>query len=163
MPHKHRRRHRGPKLVHRALQFGRLVHESSDREKAFADEWERECQRRPGINYGQGLLQDLMAVPDNHAPSWVRERPGLFFMGGMRFAFKITPREATIAATVVQWFGTNCGWGFLETVVRKCGYLLVRREDWQRDREELRAARAELARIRESARRIRAVAAEVAG
>lgn len=85
-----------------------------DLEKAFADEWERENKKSPGLNYGHGLLQDLM------------------FCGSTYFARAVhwvTPVERWIAATVIQWLGTNCGFCFLCTCLEKCGYVVMKRED----------------------------------
>ncbi len=33
-----------------------------------------------------------------------------------------TQRDARVAATVVQWFGSNCGFGFMVDCLRKAGY-----------------------------------------
>lgn len=80
-------------------------------ERVFAERWEEECQPSPGLNFGFGILQDLMVL----------QRHGMV----NRVAFWITKRERVIVATVVQWLGTNCGFAFLVDVLRRCGYAVV--------------------------------------
>lgn len=75
--------------------------EYGDLEKAFADEWEADNKN------GCGILQKLFI--DNFS-KWV-----LF----------ITSRDRYVAATVVQWLGSNVGFGFLHKCLRKCGYDLL--------------------------------------
>lgn len=82
-------------------------------EKVFAELWEERCRERPGINYGLGLVQDLMVVYPPHE----RRAP--------KMAFWLTPRERVIVATVVQWLGTNVGFGFLHEVLGRCGLAIV--------------------------------------
>lgn len=74
------------------------------RELMFSLEWIKENEKRSWINRGHGILQDLFIDDD-----------GVFH-------HTMTPSDKLIAATVVQWFGTNCGMAFLETVLKKCGY-----------------------------------------
>lgn len=124
MPTQQKRR-----LVHRGLQYRRNKYPSNYRERVFSEEWEKECAAVRGTNYGQGILQDLMLVPNNHAPDRFKglwPTFDVFGWWGVRWAFVINQRDATIAATVVQWLGTNCGFCFLEKVLRRCGYRLVR-------------------------------------
>lgn len=83
----------------------------NDLEKAFADHWEEENEVRPWLNQGHGLLQNL------------------FFTGEWLFSrcvHVITPGERYVAATVIQWLGTNCGFGFLQGVLRECGYCITK-------------------------------------
>lgn len=91
------------------------VHDNP-REAAFAQVWEDECKERKWINYGYGLIQDL------------------FFTGNRNFIFpqvichhEVTDSERFVAATVVQWLGTNCGMSFLEEALSKCGYKIVKK------------------------------------
>lgn len=96
-------------------------------ELAFAEAWEKECRPSRGINYGYGLVQDLMVV---HKP---RQAASPFGLSGGRMAFWLTTRERVIAATVVQWLGTNCGMCFLREVLQRCGLLIVQ-DETQTDR-----------------------------
>lgn len=77
------------------------------RELIFSLEWIKENKKRSYINRGHGILQDLF-IDDNGV-----------------FHHTMTPNDKLIAATVVQWFGSNCGMEFLETVLGRCGYRIV--------------------------------------
>jgi hypothetical protein len=76
-------------------------------EKAFADAWEQENQPRPGINHGGGILQDL------------------FYNRAGRPIHEVTDSERMVAATVVQWLGTNVGFSFLTEILRKQGFRII--------------------------------------
>lgn len=65
---------------------------SGMRERSFARLWESENNPPVYLNSGIGVLAHL--VPD------------------------MTQRDATVAATVIQWLGTNCGQAFLREVER---------------------------------------------
>jgi hypothetical protein len=80
-------------------------------EKVFSDEWRKENKKRPGIDFGQGLLQDLFM-----------EREALSFF---KWHLEITPVQRYVAATVIQWLGTNVGFCFLDSCLRKSGYRIV--------------------------------------
>ena len=82
--------------------------EFCDREKAFYETWKDDNDKRKNyyINNGQGILQDLF-----------------FDNGGI--VHYIKPRERWIAATIIQWLGTNCGMSFLRKCLNKCGYDVV--------------------------------------
>lgn len=102
-------------LLHHSLDRQRLGRETWGIERAFADGWENENKPYPGINYGWGTLQDLM----------VRQRIP-YALSGERIPFWITQRVAVIVATVIQWLGTNCGFAFLDNVLRKCGHTIIK-------------------------------------
>lgn len=88
---------------------------SSERERVFAELWaEREDSRR-GMGHGGGILQDLMIVGNTSA--------GVFPNG--QVVFEIDDRDRTIAATLMQWLGSNVGFGFLEEMLRRCGFYIV--------------------------------------
>jgi hypothetical protein len=97
-------------------------------EKVFADLWEKENERRPGINYGMGILQDLMVTQREPGPKDYAVADRMATFKWRRVAFVVTPRERVIVATVIQWLGTNVGWCFLSRCVEACGYRLVRRD-----------------------------------
>lgn len=74
------------------------------------------------------------------AKAWVKERGALRGLlapypttGGIHFTsnnpHRVTLREGVVAATVIQWLGSNCGFAFLEKVLGDCGYALVRKKD----------------------------------
>lgn len=83
----------------------------NDLEKAFATHWEQENEVKAWLNQGHGLLQNL------------------FFMDrGMfeRCVHVVTPGERYVAATAIQWLGTNCGFAFLQEALRDCGYYITK-------------------------------------
>lgn len=83
-------------------------------EKALADGWEKENVRRPNVNLGQGILQDLFIERGDHVAL------------SNKLVHRITDDERMVAATVVQWLGTNCGRCFLEECLRECGYEITK-------------------------------------
>jgi hypothetical protein len=99
------------KNVNRGYLHERTLRESGDLEKAFADLWEEmNGEDRGHINSGQGVLQDL----------FMSNRNGFHYVQHM-----VSDSERYVAATVVQWLGTNCGFSFLIEALRKCGYRIV--------------------------------------
>lgn len=112
-----------PRLLrHRSVDYRRT--RSCNREHAFALEWERENKPDGGRGLSSwGILQALMfdqrSASSIPAPWW-----------HMRARFWITNKEAAIAATVVQWLGTNVGMCFLEKALKACGYKIVRDKEW---------------------------------
>lgn len=91
--------------------LSRLKH--NDREKAFAEEWFEANKIKRWINGGCGLLQDLFIDQDKNS--------------NRRFIHRITHNDREIAATVVQWFGSNIGMSFLERALDRCGYKLIKK------------------------------------
>lgn len=75
-------------------------------EQSFAAIWEEENKPRGGVNYGHGLLQDLMLGRIKYEFKWDKKK----------FDPWLTDRERKICATLIQWLGTNCGRGFLHRV-----------------------------------------------
>lgn len=98
-----------------------------NRERVFAEAWERENSIRPGINYGRGCLDDLMVVESQ--PPHTRNVVDKLGSRRLRRAFELTDRDRTIAATLVQWLGSNMGWAWLSGVIDRCGYRVVRKKD----------------------------------
>jgi len=84
-----------------------------DKEKAFADMWEKENQPCSWVDQGFGLLQNLFIENRN-----------------MNIKHKIILDEASryITATAIQWLGTKCGWSFLGKALKECGYKIVENE-----------------------------------
>jgi hypothetical protein len=88
--------------------------EHNPREAVFASAWEKENAPILGTNYGYGTLQDLFC----------KEHP-VFGVSTRGVATKVlTDDERMVAATAIQWLGSNCGWCFLEEVLTECGYQL---------------------------------------
>jgi hypothetical protein len=81
-------------------------------EDVFAEMWEKKNERKGGINFGLGYLELLL----NDPPSSMgivedRKKP--------RPWRDISQRDAMVAATVIQWLGTNCGGAFLDECERE--------------------------------------------
>lgn len=97
----------------RGFKYERTQHDPV--EKAFADAWEAANKKSPGLNYGQGLLQDL------------------FFDGNSVYRAEcvhvIKPKERWVVATVMQWLGTNCGFSYLRETLRRAGFAIIRIEE----------------------------------
>jgi hypothetical protein len=70
-------------------------------ERIFLKHWRRENKRQAGTNGGYGALELILSEDSNC------------------IAAGITQRDATVAATVIQWLGTNCGRSFLRDVERE--------------------------------------------
>ena len=82
-------------------------------EKAFYEQWLKENEPIAHINNGQGLLQDLFIERNADHPfsrKWVTE---------------INNRDRMIAATVIQWLGTNCGMAFLQDALKRIDYRII--------------------------------------
>jgi hypothetical protein len=100
-------------------QRDRIKH--NDREKSFAELWEKEndpdyCRC---INFGHGLLQDL----------FIRQDGPIYPHRGGSAALIVNKRDRFVVATVIQWLGSNCGLEFLQKALEKCGYRLERIQD----------------------------------
>lgn len=99
----------------RGFKFERTKH--NDLERAFAQHWEEENKKRPGINFGHGILQDLFFDFSS--------------LGGLtyRCVHCVTPMERYVTATAIQWLGSNVGFGFLTSCLRGCGLKIVTIKD----------------------------------
>jgi hypothetical protein len=91
----------------------RTMQDRGDREKILIEHWKKENEARPGINFGFGLLQDLFMESSKD------------FIQRARATLVIEPRDRYVAATVIQWLGTNVGFCFLQEAVEKMGYWLI--------------------------------------
>lgn len=98
--------------ANRSNDYARTKH--NPREAVFAEAWEKENEPCNHINYGNGILQDLFCTGSR------------FGIQGVTATKVLTDDERMVTATAIQWLGTNCGWCFLEEVVNKCGYKMVR-------------------------------------
>ena len=67
-------------------------------ERIYAEEWQRENERQPGINHGYTILEYILC-PE-----------------GQKWPTRVSSRDAEVAACVIQWLGTNCG----NCLIRKC-------------------------------------------
>lgn len=97
--------------------------QNNPREQAFAEEWREENRTDVAVNYGFGILQDLMMIRTGNKDrfNWVSGQEEVF-------AEIITERDARIVATVVQWLGSNIGMDFIRSALSKCGYDVIRKQ-----------------------------------
>lgn len=85
-----------------------------NKERVFSRKWIKENRPASYLNGGIGTLRWLLAPEADHRfPLTIPE---------------VTQAEATAAASVVQWLGSNCGWSFMEECIRKCGYRITPKE-----------------------------------
>ena len=71
--------------------------------------WIAENKPQQGLNFGNGTLQGLFC----------RRDPVLFEVKHI-----VSDKERMVAATVVQWLGTNMGRHFLTEAFRKAGWII---------------------------------------
>lgn len=88
------------------------------REVSFSAQWKQEHQYRD-------LLAQLLQVPCNKGEAGSNCD---FAFGGYwkRPLGEPTERDRIVAATVVQWLGSNCGFGMVREAMEKCGYKVER-------------------------------------
>jgi hypothetical protein len=99
-------------------------------EKIFMEEWNKENMDVAWINNGFGVAQLLMIISAEKAmlydgPNQDGDQYHLFnsFMNGPEVCiYDLTEREQRIIATIVQWLGTNVGFGFICRCFRRAGY-----------------------------------------
>lgn len=64
-------------------------------ERIYAEEWKRVNERRAGINSGFTSLEWILCPEGNRLPP------------------PVSDRDVEVAASVIQWLGTNCGFHFM--------------------------------------------------
>lgn len=94
-----------------------------NREQVFAEEWEKDNPIR--WEGSSRTLHCLFFVHDRRAPRRMIEGPDST-NGRWAFGGPPTYRDRVVAATVIQWLGSNVGFAFVETALRKCGYRVSR-------------------------------------
>ena len=108
-----------------------------NKERVFSREWIKENRPASYLNGGIGTLRWLLAPEADHRfPLTIpasdatvqRCRTDLRFPPFPLTIPEVTQAEATAAASVVQWLGSNCGWSFMEECIRKCGYRITPKE-----------------------------------
>ena len=104
------------KLKHEGRQPYRL--KNNPMERAFARAWKERNTVAPGM-MGHGILDYLLADDSN--------RP----------LDEVTERDASVAATVVQWLGSPVGQCFVRDVLLKEGLVVARKKDSQKNHGEM--------------------------
>lgn len=95
--------------AHVSLQPNRL---GNDAERIFAEYWRHENERKPGINKGYTLLEWIVTPNGGERPE------------------RVSQRDAHVAASVIQWLGTRCGYGFMLTCERRIKEARAERAKW---------------------------------
>ena len=98
----------------------RLKFDKKDIENALSKHWQKENKKRPGINFGYGILQDLFFETIGNP---------LNILARTICHLRINNRDRLIAATVIQWLGTNVGFCWLKEALKNAGYKIVKIED----------------------------------
>lgn len=68
----------------------------SAEEHVYLSQWQKKNKRRPGINGNYTLIEHILCPSDQSCPP------------------PVSQRDAYVAASVIQWLGTNCGKHFLD-------------------------------------------------
>lgn len=85
------------------------------REVAFAAEWEMENERIGG----SGMVFSRLLY--DHGGSETLDTSAVE-----------VDRDRIVAATIIQWLGSNVGFSFLENALRACGYEITREKAGRR-------------------------------
>lgn len=86
---------------------------TNDAERIYADRWVKENERRAAINSGFTALEHIL-LPD-----------------GQRVPDRVSQRDAVVAASVIQWLGTNCGHCFVMQCEKEIEEARVRHSRWK--------------------------------
>jgi len=103
--------------VHRGIHYRRVegfYGHDGEMEYEFAKAWEKENIPKSYLNFGHGVLQNLLTKEDTKYHLFHRQ------------VIHVNRRDAAVAAEVIQWLGSNCGFAFLGQVMRASGYELKR-------------------------------------
>ncbi len=92
----------------RGARYYRVEH--NERERAFADEWEKE--NKPDQNDVANIDYLLDETPAKDCFGTLPP-PG-------------DPHDIKVASMIIQWLGTNVGWHFLELAIKRLGLKVVK-------------------------------------
>jgi hypothetical protein len=95
---------------HISLQPKRLT---NDAERIYAERWRKENERRPAINSGFTALEWILCPSDQRVPE------------------RATLRDAVVAASIIQWLGTNVGHCFVMEAEKRIEEARVRHSKWR--------------------------------
>lgn len=101
-----------------------LPEQNCPREVAFAEQWAKENEWSDLLD----LLSFTAAEKEEEGAVRIHD-PGLMFAYAKFPLGKITERDRVIAATVIQWLGSNVGMGFLHAALERAGYRLEKVRD----------------------------------
>lgn len=103
---------RNKRIRHEGAHSFRL-RQDNPREVAFAERWKKEQS-------GGSVLAYLLIRTEGGDPL----NP---FSGKTVQLAPYDQQSATVAATVIQWLGSNVGFSFLEEALSDCGFKIVRK------------------------------------
>ena len=95
-----------------------------------------ETKQNKGINHNRIEENLLMKEHDWNNPEksfsfeWREESkklPAIFNNSNLELKLEITYKERFICATIIQWLGSNIGMSFLERVLAREGYKIVKK------------------------------------
>ena len=103
----------------RGLHAHRLRPDTTNpRERAFMEQWDWEHEAK----YGRDLLGVLFGIPCTQDDEGAVREYGTIDQYRQYPLGLPTSRDRIVAATVVQWLGTNVGLSFLFEALRRVGY-----------------------------------------
>ncbi len=103
------------------------LNEHNPREIAFAETWANENKN----SRGSSRLQELMIEKRETPAEGFQKQFSILMSSGAEYVkvhHRVTPRDAEIVATVIQWLGSNVGMAFLHEALLKCGKTIVDRK-----------------------------------
>lgn len=100
---------------HRSLNMVRLLDDPQGFELELAKLWANWCHGQRHINDGIGALDLICSEP---------VMPSQFGKKGIRPLVELDDTHRAVAATVVQWMGSNVGRSFLVEAFRNAGWNL---------------------------------------
>lgn len=93
-------------------------------ERIYTDEWKKENTRQPWLNSGYTAIEHIL-----HPEAVADEQRKRGWLGSIR-PERVNFRDAGVAATVIQWLGTNCGLAFIEKCERRITQERAMRASW---------------------------------
>lgn len=107
---------------HRTINPDRL---GSVSEAVYFRRWVMQQARQAGVNGGRGLLENILSPTRiDRTGSWIGSPPP--------YVPPVSQRDAEVAATIIQWLGTNCGRGFVWEAEREIATATDERHQFER-------------------------------
>lgn len=102
---------------HEGLHSYRMRCDDPGLELEFAALWAEWCRGRKDINSGVGTFDFLTTDPHP-------DDPLMMIWQSRRAKIAVDDSHRAVAATVVQWLGTNIGQSFIHEAMRRAGYRM---------------------------------------
>lgn len=96
-------------------------------ERIYLELWQKQQERSPGLNHGYGTLE-LVLTP-------YRQDTKQGFLGSRPYGYvpPVSQRDAQVAATLMQWLGTNCGGSFVREAERRIDEARKTRREFEHE------------------------------